>query len=490
MMTSPKIKILYVSHSSDLGGAERVLVTLIANLDKNAFSPVVVLPQEGPLAPILTGLGAKVYYSPIEWWVNTEFGIGFNAADLDMRLLRLSEIIVVEKPAVIHSITSVICEGALAAKRHNIPHIWHLHEILHGNPTITPLLPLTLFYSAIDMLSNKVVVVSDAAKAELKGLIAEDKLVRIYNGVELPPAEDPSVRIRKELGIPDESLVVLTGATLSHNKDIKTLLDAAKEVTTARLDIKFLLAGGGSPDLVAEICAQIVNLRLENTFYYLGHRDDFRKIIAECNVLVVTSVKESFSLTTVEAMAAGKPVISTNCGGPSELIIEGETGYVVPVGDAGAISNCILALASSPETMKTLGQAGLERYQKKYSAKRFAADFIELYKKELLDGAAKASEPANKALDDMIQTYLGLISRERSIAEQRWLLEELKNQLWAKEMQVAQQEWLMNEQKQQLAMLETEVLKSREDVEHLLNSWSWRVTKPARTLAQFLSFRK
>lgn len=488
-MTSQKIKILYVSHSSDLGGAERSLLTLIANI-KDLITPVVVLPHDGPLAPILTALGAKVHFSPLEWWVNTEFGIGFNAADLDARLARLSEIIDVEQPAVIHSITSVICEGALVARRQGIPHLWHLHEILQGNPTITPLLPLTLFYSTIDMLSNKVVVVSDAAKAELKGLIAENKLVRIYNGVEPPPVGDPLVTIRKELGIPDASIVVLTGATLSHNKDIQTLLDTAKAVTKARADIKFVLAGGGSSELVAELCTQIANLGLQNTFYYLGYRDDFRKIVSQSDMLVVTSVKESFSLTTVEAMAAGKPVISTDCGGPSELIIEGETGYLVAVGDAEAISNYILALASNPETMKTLGRAGLERYLENYTAKTFAAEFITLYGQVASEGVAKVSEPANKTLDALIQTYQGFIVRERDIAEQRWLLEELKNQLWAKEMLVAQQDWLMNEQKQQLAMLEIEILKSKEDVDHLLNSWSWRVTKPARTLAHFLSFRK
>lgn len=90
------------------------------------------------------------------------------------------------------------------------------------------------------------------------------------------------------------------------------------------------------------------------------------------------SISESFSMTTLEASAAGLPVIATRCGGPEEIIVDGETGYLIPVGDHHAAASMMLKLLTDTETARAFGIAGCARCAKKFSLRAFQAQLIDL----------------------------------------------------------------------------------------------------------------
>ncbi len=97
--------------------------------------------------------------------------------------------------------------------------------------------------------------------------------------------------------------------------------------------------------------------------------------MAAADVIVCSSEFESYGMVNVEAMASGKPVVSTRRGGPSETVVDGETGYLVDAGDAEALANRVIALLRDPDLRKRMGAAGRARVERRFSAAAMAAQF-------------------------------------------------------------------------------------------------------------------
>ncbi|RST30180.1 glycosyltransferase [Sphingomonas ginkgonis] len=107
--------------------------------------------------------------------------------------------------------------------------------------------------------------------------------------------------------------------------------------------------------------------------------DGAEKAFAGAYAALNFSESESFSLTCQEASAAALPVIATRCGGPEEIISDGETGFLIPVGDAAAAADRMLALLNDPARAEALGRAGRERVHRCFSAEEFRARLLELF---------------------------------------------------------------------------------------------------------------
>jgi glycosyltransferase involved in cell wall biosynthesis len=308
----------------------------------------------------------------------------------------------------------VIWEGALAARFNGVPHIWHLHEKLAEHPSLKPLFPLSFTYCLMDLLSELVVTASESVKQQLEGFIPDSKIRVILNGVEPPPylAQDgPS--LREELSLPVNTTVVVTIGSIIPEKGYDDLLKAARRVREVNGNVAFLIVGGGAPAEIESLKNAINLLGLSQTVFYLGYRTDVRRVLADSDILVLPSLSEAFSLVTVEAMAAGKPVIATDCGGPSEIIIDGETGFIVPVHDPLALSTKILQLAESKDTISEMSKKGQERYEQNFRAEFFAGNFARLF---LELGTNAKVVPLTKAERIVIEGFMEIYQR---LAEQR-----------------------------------------------------------------------
>jgi glycosyltransferase involved in cell wall biosynthesis len=198
----------------------------------------------------------------------------------------------------------------------------------------------------------RVVAVSRENRERLRSLyrLPAQKIELIYNGVDLEPFSHPAgpATLRQELGLHPEHRIILVLARLLPNKGYPQLIEAAPAILQRFPQAHFVFAG--SPDGRAAIERQIADLGLVDRFSILGFRKDVVNLLQSSDVFVLPSLAEGFSLSIVEALAAGRPVVATRVGGAAEIIEEGRNGFLVPPGDVPALAEAIVAaLSLSPE---------------------------------------------------------------------------------------------------------------------------------------------
>ncbi|MBJ6801037.1 glycosyltransferase [Geomonas propionica] len=440
----PKLKILFISHSSYLFGAENCALSLIEGLDRERFDTAVVLPANGPFQERLAGLGVKTHILPLEWWVKNEGRLLHAQHEIPLALDRLLRIIDEEKPDVIHSNTSVICWGAVAAALKGIPHVWHLHEILNGHPSLQSILPLPLLYESVNFLTDQAVTVSQAVSDELAGFVAPAKVRLIYNGVPYHTPTAPG-KLRAELGASPEQHIAVCVTSLQKYKGLDNLMAAAAKACARDEGLLFAIAGAGPPEAVAALQRQVKELDLEGKVFHLGFRNDVADLLAGSDLFVLPSTKEAFPLVVLEAMSHGRPVVATDCGGTREMVLEGETGFVVPVEDPEALAEKIVELCNDPARGIAMGEAGRRRYCDSFTLERYVEAFSSLYRE--LSVATKTPLTSRQAslLDSFVAAYVEHLKTMRVIPNLEQELNLQKRQLAEVSAQLSrQQEALLN----------------------------------------------
>jgi glycosyltransferase involved in cell wall biosynthesis len=209
----------------------------------------------------------------------------------------------------------------------------------------------------------------------------------IYNGVDLEAAEPGADRAaaKQALGLAPQTPLVLSVGRLNPIKDFGTLIQAMARIVPEMPDATLLIAGDGDPAYRAELTALIASLGLEHRVRLLGTRRDVPVLLAACDVFALASLTEAASMIILEAMVAARPVVATRVGGNGELVANGETGLLAPVGDAAAIADALVGLLKDAGTAGAMGEAGRRRVEAKFARDAmFAA-----YRRAYLDAAAR-----------------------------------------------------------------------------------------------------
>ncbi|HUK37419.1 MAG TPA: glycosyltransferase [Vicinamibacterales bacterium] len=227
--------------------------------------------------------------------------------------------------------------------------------------------------------------------SELKDhLVAEgfptDKVSVIYNGIDVGPLPDADARgrTRAQLGIADDAFVVGTIARLDPVKDLETLVRAVGSPATRR-PVTLLVIGDGPERERLEAAAQSWGGPADSwggpfraAVRFLGHRDDARDLLAACDVYANSSISEGISLTILEAMAAGLPVIATHVGGTPE-IVDASCGRLVPSRDPESLATTIDQLAGDADLRAALGRAARARVERRFTLDRMIAEYRDAY---------------------------------------------------------------------------------------------------------------
>jgi glycosyltransferase involved in cell wall biosynthesis len=207
-------------------------------------------------------------------------------------------------------------------------------------------------------LKNEVREVYHGINPDIEEILRR-KVRVVHNGIDLSQFDgiDTLPDIRKQIGIPSDSLVVGTVTRLDEpKKGIGILLKAASCLLTEGLDIHFVVAGDGDAQKPLEATSR--NLGIANRVHFLGRVEDIRPIYRTLDVFVLPSLSEGFPTVNLEAMASGLPVVTTDVGGSTEAIRNGVNGLVVPPGDDGALAHAIRQLCEDPNKRKTMGAIG------------------------------------------------------------------------------------------------------------------------------------
>ena len=415
-MLAPLTTILFFDHTAKMGGGEISLFNLVTHLDANRFEPVVVLASEGDLQQRLSALGIETHVLPLSSEVT-----GVRKDTLTgPRAVSLSQIIEIARYIwqlrefarrrgvdILHtnSLKADII-GALAGRLAGLPVVWHVRDRIADD--YLPSLATRAFRVLCRVLPNHVVV-NSASTLEALQLPAHRRARVIYNGIVhdglpfqipellddegLPPASPATAAYddAADLDAPataDAPIIGLVGR-ISPWKGQDIFLRAAAQVKERYPRARFQIIGAplfGEEETEAELRELCSQLDLDENVEWLGFRTDVPELIERMTILAHASkTGEPFGQVVVEAMMARRPLVATDGGGIPEIVIDEETGLLVPMNDAPAMTQALLRLLDAPEWAATLGRAGHKRAVENFTIAHTVAKIHHLYDDVLQD---------------------------------------------------------------------------------------------------------
>lgn len=378
-------------HGAGTGGVEKSLGTLCKYINKDKFHVMVALPSEGPLKTYLDDLGIRTFIAPIDLWTPIQFLFDERhyyrfLSSLKERVRNLVKIIKENRIDIVHSATLAVADGAFAAKIAGRPHIWHIHGVWGQSVETTKeygsYLPIETLFALVSLLSTKVIAVSEDVKKFLERYLPEDNVQVIYNGIDLKKFDENVARpstIRNEFHLNGKYVVAMVGR-IAEVKGVEDYIESAIKVLKKRDDVAFLIVGPEEDkDLVNSMKNQVKSMNLSNSIVFTGMRNDIPSILHESDIFTCSSKTEGFPYSCLEAMSASKPVITTRCGGPEEIVIDGVTGFHVNVGSPDEIAKSVISLLDNKELIKSMGLKSREVVEERFCAEVFARNFEDVY---------------------------------------------------------------------------------------------------------------
>lgn len=363
-----QLKVLLVTVGLGVGGTETQIRELALRLDRARFDVVVCgLKGPGVIGEELRARGVRVV---------TLDGAGKGDARV---LLRLARLIAAERPDIVHAFLGFANVAAsLVGRLLGVPVvIWSYRDV-----EVWKTRPQWLLDRAALRWADAVTCCSDAVRrfvlAHVNGQGA--KFATIHNGVDVEAFRTPQAVSRPALGLRDGVPVVGTVARLDEpKKGLAVLLQALAELAS-RSDVpdwQVLLVGDGPARARLERAA--AELGLARRVIFAGQRRDVPSVLPVLDLFVCPSLYEGFGIAIVEAMAAERPVVASAVGGVPEIVVDGETGLLVPVGDASALADAIHRLLRDPELARRMGARGRDRASDLFSVDRMVRQHERLY---------------------------------------------------------------------------------------------------------------
>ena len=345
---------------------EKLLVEFARLTDSQRFELTFVsLEKMGPLADEI-----KSYGWPVMTMNKT---LGFKPG-LAVRLAKTLRTI---RPHVVHTHnTAAYLYGTPASLIARVPRVIHTR---HGRRLHASARGRFAFRGLAKFVNRVVSVSEDTHRLTLREGINEPKAMVIRNGVDL--GRFPLRPARTCTGPGSNRLVVV--ARLSPEKDIATLIHAVSLVRETRPDWTLDVVGDGPERSSLE--ALTLTLGIETLVRFHGQQQDVARMLSDASIFVLPSRTEGISLTLLEAMATGLPVVACRVGGNPEVIVDGETGILVPPREPRLMADAILQIQSDMESARRMGNAGRERVERDFCVRRMVSEYEKLY--EMTDGA-------------------------------------------------------------------------------------------------------
>ena len=349
-------RVVHVSLGTEVGGMEKLLVELARLTDREQFDLTFVsLQAAGALAGEIEMLGWPV--------VTMDKSLGLKPS----LVIRLAKVLRGIRPDVVHTHnTAAYLYGVAAAVIARVPRIIHTR---HGRRLQASARGKYAFRAMSRWVDRVVSVSDDTHRLTIDDGLAEPKATVIHNGVDLE-------RFPRRVAHPDGRALVV--ARLSREKDIASLVRGAslmreRQQVTIPIDV----VGDGPERSSLEKLAR--SLGLEDSIRFHGQRHDIAAVLAESSMFVLPSLTEGISLTLLEAMATGLPVVACRVGGNPEVVVDGQTGILVPPDDPLAIAEAMIRIHFDADLAKRMGCAARERVEQLFCVRRMVGQYEQLY---------------------------------------------------------------------------------------------------------------
>ncbi len=359
--------VLHLCESSETGGAESVLISIVERLDKSRYRSTVCLLSEGWLKDQLVARGVETFVIPQPR--SFDFGWLLRAH----RLLRERSIDVMHS----HEFATNFYSSVLSAIT-GIPVI----ATSHGKNYYSDNLRRRLAYRFVARHAQLVAVSHDLKRfmSERVGIPPEQIRV-VHNGIDLKrySIESAPGAVRHELGIDDAQYVLGTVGNLFAVKGQVYLLRAFKQVLDRAPASVLLIAGDGDQRMPLQ--QECERLGISGRVHFLGFRGDVPRLLQAFDVFVLPSLSEGLPLSILEALSLERPVVATAVGGNGEIIESDVSGFLVPPADSESLANAILKVLGDTAVSTRLGKAGRNRVEKAFSLDGMITEYQSLYEK-------------------------------------------------------------------------------------------------------------
>lgn len=365
-MIREKYKICFAIPSLNIGGSEKILISLASNLSSD-FSPLIWAWQgEGLLKKEIEK--AKI---PYFFFILKKHKFDF------FSVFQAAEILKKEKIDIFDSWSyGTPFWDLITAKIAKIPKIIHTRHSL-GFWRIKRYF-LNAYFER--RLVDRFVAISEAIKEDLKKeeKIPDKKIEVIPDFLDLKEIKkQDQEKVKKKWKIKKDEKVIGNISRLDPIKGLKYFLEVAFFVLRRRRRTKFILVGSGK--LEKELKDLAKKLKIEKEVIFSGSIINPYEILPCFDILVSSSLSEGFGLNILEAWAYDIPVIFTKCGGPEEIIDDGKNGFLVKKREPNEIAKKILYLLENPFLAKKMGKAGRKKLEEKYSAEKCVKKYEKVY---------------------------------------------------------------------------------------------------------------
>jgi glycosyltransferase involved in cell wall biosynthesis len=355
--------ILFVCSELQRGGAERQWAHLVPALrERGLDARVLALRDTGPFYDELAAAGAPVACAGM-------------TSRFDVRGLRRAFAAAGRPALVVSQGTNALVVGEAIATRSRTRHV----AIEHTPPGLQRRRHQRLLTHTLSRTVDRLVAVSESQVTELERLgYRAAQITVIRNGVPTPAATRSLDEVRDALGVAAANVVVLLVATLRPQKNVPLFLAAVERAHADEAAIRGFVAGGGP--LLQETRALAGS---GGAMSVLGERADVPDLLAAADIVCLSSHTEATPMVLLEAMAHGKPIVATNVGGNAEIVVDGETGVLVPPGDVDEFAAALVGLARDPAARQALGARARARHEELFSLERMVNDYHSLIEREL-----------------------------------------------------------------------------------------------------------
>jgi glycosyltransferase involved in cell wall biosynthesis len=233
---------------------------------------------------------------------------------------------------------------------------------------------------------DEYVFVSKESKHSFSASLSDDAAHVIYDGIQIPDIDiyQSDMTVRHELNIAGDCILIGMVARVAPVKDYFTLAKAAATILDRHPNTIFVVVGDNSlvdhnRDHYAKVVEDLEELGIADKFIFTGHRSDLTRLVSAMDICVLSTHREGFPLSVLEAMAMGKPVVATSVGGIPEMIRHGQTGFLHSHENSTELSDSILYLIDNPVEARRVGHAAREYVRTNHSRQKFVDEITKVY---------------------------------------------------------------------------------------------------------------
>lgn len=380
--------ILILHQSSELYGSDKTILLFVANLDKSKYNPIVILPSEGPLKDEFEKKQIKVVLAPVlklhrKIFYPKNFITFLREYRKSLKIL--NQLHKENKFDLVYSHTLAVLIGIIFARKNNIKHLWHIQEVIEKPKVIN-----AIFSKILSIKANHKIVSDSQEVMKFWATTPELKAKSDFVWNSLDVNEKPEttteerISIRKNFyNVESDKIVIGLVGRINRWKGQKLLLEAFDILLKNNSKIKLVFLGS-PPDnqeiFLTELEDKIKEFSLEKDVEIIPFQKDIWKFWDSIDIAVVPSTEpEPFGMVAIEAMLCKKPVVASNHGGLTEIVLHNQTGFLFEPNNEKQLAEYLQQLIDKPDLRNNFGEKGHHRVLEHFSIDKHVQKFEQIF---------------------------------------------------------------------------------------------------------------